>query len=490
MSGGESRLTERLGSALRVVADRTDFVPPPFDAHRSPMVVLPEEAEAGHHRRRRALAAAVVLVVLAVGVAALRAMPQERPEDDDVVVKTGEEKGPSVLVPMWMPAGMQLWTAHSGFSDIIPGGGVGGRYQLLGDPNQGTAMLIWVQPVETSGTSGGRKVWVRGERGTLWDLGGGEAAMKKVVWTEGDATLEVRYRGMTTNDAIAVLDDLAWRSDEHQEGFVPPADGPMHQAGEAITVARRQVQFAELGYGLAPSGPAPAAGEEPTGIVVRTVAPTGHLDGVYLEAWFSGSIGADKVVRNQYSPTDRSWHWPDGKQVWVSVVGKPIDDMTFHRIVESVGTVKGKALRELASGAEQAAASSPLVASARFPMATVEVRGDDRMRVVCLRLDGDPAPPARCDTQPIATAMGPEDVETGGFVVDGRWFVVAARLEAAAPTITPAHTTSLQITPAVVSSNGWQVALAEVPDDVDEVEVSWDAKVSLTRPDKDGHLRL
>jgi len=486
---GEIKLTERLGSALRDVADRADFVPPPFDPRRSPMVVLPEEAEAGHHRRRRMLAAAVILVVLAVSVAALRALPHENPEDDDIVVKTGEEKGPSVLVPMWMPAGAELWTAHAGFSDIIPGGGVGGRYQLLGDPNQGTAMLIWVQPVQTSGESGGEKVWLRGQRGVLWDFGGGRAAMKKIVWTEGDATIDVRYRGMTTREAVDVLDELTWRSAAHQEGFTPPTEGPMRQAGEAITVARRQVQFAELAYGLAPSAQA-APGEERTGIVVRTVAPTGHLDGTYLEAWFSGTIGGDKVVRNQYSAQNRAWQWPDGKQVWISVVGKPIDDMTFHKIVESVGTVKGKAIRQLMTGAEAAAARSPLVATAGFPMATVEVRGDLRMRMVCLRLDAAADGEVHCDTQPIATAMGPEDVETGGFLIDGRWFVVAARYNAAAPSIQPAHTTSLQITPAVVSSGGWQVALAEVPADVQEVEVNWGPEVTLLRPDKDGNLHI
>lgn len=423
-------LTERLEDALRTVADRAEVTPPPFDLHRRPSVTLPEEAGAGRRRLRWVAAAAVLLVVAAAVVLRPRG---DDPDPVNLIDRNDDPEGvpDGALAPLWVPDGMELHQVR--WQVLVPRAST--RRQLFGDPEAGPAVLLSAHP-RLQGPAATAGFEIRGGQGWLREAS--DAAHLTIGWNEGEYSLTAEIRGLSTDAAVAFLDSLTRQAD----GFTLPADGDP---------ALRSVVVAESG----PDEPTIATdfvyGDGSTRVRVRAEVPRdGGTTTSYLLAYWSGRVDGG----------------PTGHDVKVAVVGGPSPgDEVIERLADSVEPVDAQHLRGLRREAAQRAESGPLIAEARFPEATVEIRGDAGLTLVCLRVPGQEL---RCD-EPTPIGVG--------VLVDGRWYVVGAVNDASAVSIAPTIPMETKV------AGAWTIVLAEIPAGVDEVVLTaGPTGVRLTRP--------
>ena len=497
-----SRLTAVLERTLDAKAAQatdadTDPAAPPFDPTRRPfaaaripddgaapdglhdvdldIATLPDgRSRAGDRRRRLVVRVAACLSVVALGAGAVALATDGDGDsggdgDEDVAVRplTIGDPPDGWLVPAWLPEGVTLSGVDAVTYPRTEAGPHGTIPQLFGDPEGGRAIYITsgleISPEITEGVA------VRGATSSAGAaLGMPEQDLGNAVrWDERGVSITALYRGVTQDEAIAMLDALEWRSDDPRDGFAPPAGEAWPLRAEATsrdTVDRS----AALVYHEA------TAGAEPHDeLYVRTMSSSTATAG-YLATWYleGEGDGTGPLVTRRDEVHEVSVHWPDGRSVTVEDPGDgepSLDADTIERIAESVTLADEADLAALRASLGTRIAGLDPVATANTSIGAVDVHDDGGFLRLCLRRAGGPT--ATCDTE--ATAIGNMPgaaMASAEWTVDGTWYVaIAARGDA----------------PKVIGAGGFQAIAPELPALPAETVVDGEWTVQLVAPAPD-----
>lgn len=399
----------------RTLHDHAGRVAPPagdFDPARPRNHANLAGAPARHRGRRMWLVAATIVVVagLALVVAVAR---RGGPSHDEVATSPGGEASPvpGAPAPSTAPSGLKLWSVTWGDQ----GSSYPDRTQLFGAADgSGGQVLVTISRPNPGSTGCCNPVTVRGQRATIAPAKEFAATTTAINWQEG-ATITAKFNGMAPADAIAFLNQLQWRSADHQAGFADPAGTPLVELGDAAPNSGA-VAASELVYRDIPSAAGPHEGKQ---LTIRSRAATGHITAEYLKAWFDGTRASDGTTHS-YDPTFATYIAvsPNGRYVWADANATPTSEEALRAVADSVVPHTGAQMLELRARAEHNAASLPLIGTARFGPGTVQVRGDATTRTLCFQA---PQATLRC-----ATPASQISQVVGSFVIDGHWYVTAA----------------------------------------------------------------
>lgn len=443
-----SKLTDRLRATLQAEAEQIGG-PDPDVVH------LPTPAPAPNRpdRRRWLLAAAVLAAVVgAAGVVALRS-GDERPSDvadgESTAIRPADRLGEApegVLAPGWVPDGLTLRDVSWRHGDAV--GDVEGFVQLFGRGG-GTddgALLVEIQPNSDGQLSDGERTTVRGHEAGILPAKEPPDAASTISWLEAGAAISATFVGMSLDEARGALDDLVWRSADQMEGFAPPPDlaGTLGLLGEAPLAASSGTHgsFTYL------------AGDQRFG--VGTSTGNGSMSSSYLQAWLHDTPGADGMVERL--DTELGFlirAWPDGRSVVVDALEATSLYDTLEQVADGVRPVSAAELVARRDEVAVRVAAEPLVASARFDLGALEVRGEGPRTALCL------VPPPG-DAGRVCSGL---DDLTGtdvwvDLLVGDTWYIAAA-----STTGKPAVTDGAVEVGAPAPDGEWQFVLAAVPDD-------------------------
>jgi hypothetical protein len=436
-------------------------------------------------RRRRLLPAAALTVAVAlVGAAALvlrdgRHGPgTSDPEPADIVTVGDPPDG--WLMPAWVPEGMQPWTVEWHTSPGAPPTVVP---QLFGDPDEGRAIFVTASFYEVRADMA-REVTVRGQTGQAgpsWNVEEKDMG-DAIAWDERGTTLTALYTGMSTDEAIAALDALAWRSDDPSDGFALPSGGslPLHAEASRQPPAGRD---ATLVYSDGPPDGA-AAGRRP-GLEVHT--STGDtVPGRYLEAWYEQGPAAGGGERPLTS-VDEDGHrlsvlWPDGRSIDVSAIGGAPGREVLQQVADSLTIATEADMAALRGRAEAATGALPVVASAATRIGTVEVHGDGGFLRLCLGGPAQPGPSCPVNDLGGGSSIDGAAVVTAEWTIDGTWYVVVAST-GAPPQIVGGHDPSRspdagELPADTATSRDWTIRLVQPAPEIAQVCISTPGVIS------------
>jgi hypothetical protein len=318
-----------------------------------------------------------------------------------------------LLLPGWVPEGMQLWSAEW----YVSGAQVGHTYQLFGDPDAGGAVLVWLQPQSNPLPAGeptrvrGRPAVVESRTDDPWPT------TRALSWSENGSSITASFRGMSTDDAIAALDGLRWRSSSYEEGFADPGDRSLPLQGETAPGAGGAMLAATFHYsdGL----PATSVWEGRRFLDISTSIPSGEGGSrlVDLQESFYGERRAlsEPVVSVEQTIAIRTW--ADGRHGLVDSQGSVSDEAALRRVAEDLRSGTSDDFDRLRAEATAQRARLPLVSSAGLPTGVLEVRGEGGFTALCLTVV---AHEPTCGMGP--ATRGP----VLSVVVDGVWYVAAA----------------------------------------------------------------
>lgn len=386
----DTELAERVAVALEakaaeVTRPRRGFHPAdgnvvPFD---EPKVGTPGRSGGRNRWRALAAAAAVLALVITGGVIVMAsddgpggttetdvAGPQQ--EEDGAVGDSVSSGPPDALAPGWVPDDLLLWEAWSTYGPVP---GDQGDAQLFMGPSEEAGVLVEID--EAPGPHGGMdQIEVRGQEG--WsDTGGGADAL---FWDERDAAVAVFYKGMSTEDTIAFLESLSWRSEDPQDGFEPPEASTLSLVGEtAGSSDDGEALNTRYVYGY---GEPTVSLDHDMKLTIMTTVPLGDAAGSltrdYLNTWFGGGRDEDGTVTElHFNPelTTLEVIGPDGSQVRIGARYEGLDESNVLRIADSISAVSGGELDGLRRSVSDLYADMPVLASADLPSATLSVRG-------------------------------------------------------------------------------------------------------------------
>jgi hypothetical protein len=486
----DAELAARVAAALRAKAGRVTTTAEPFDAS-SPMLAVDQlgQPRRRHWARPVMAAAGVLLVATAAAAVATRSRddggdrtrsgpsePQTQPtpagpSESQIRPAPSAPAAPDgALAPGWLPDGLTLWsvTWSSGAQDaaLQPN-------QQLFTAADGGGVLIDIQAANPGSSSGGDPVTVRGVEGSLLPAKEFPDDASTIFWEE-DASLSATFTGMTLDSALAVLDNLQWRSADHKQGFAPPTEGPLTLAGETsdaapVPVVSTAFQYADESLTLTPG--------DSRQLTVRTSSATGGTSSDLLAARLHGEQRGDGAVES-YDPAygTLSVVWPDGRRYWIDANATPLGRDELRRVADEMTELAASDLEELRDGVETRIEGLPAVAETALPSGRVTVRGSGSSATLCLAVAGE----QRCANPVDDGVWLSADVMGTGFVIDGAWFVVAAATPTAAPpTIVasgagdPADLDSIEWGPGIVgeaaTDSGWAMVLAQPAAGIDIV---------------------
>ncbi len=138
---------------------------------------------------------------------------------------------------------------------------------------------------------------------------------------------------MTTDEAIAALNGLQWRSDDHMEGFAEPAGGSLPLVGESGPQPARIGTQTSLVYSNLPP---PRAVTEGQALWLTTTRGTGETTTSYLQTWFEGGRREDGSVEALGPSGGVTRSWSDGQTLSVTAFGAPADQALMTALIDSI----------------------------------------------------------------------------------------------------------------------------------------------------------
>ena len=370
----------------------------------------PAAGDRGRRWPRWPLPVTAAVLVLVVGCAALVLSDDDGtqvqvgrpgPNEPDLEIRTTALGDP--LVPQWVPEDLALtegsWGTGEVFSDYGP-------MQLFLDGDQ-AGVAIEIGPSLPGTILGDEFVTVRGTEGSVTHS---NRADLRVHWQE-DASLTATVRGLSQDEALAFLDSLTWRSDDHAAGFAPPSGRALSLVGENLDA--RPATHVYLTY------------SNPTGrtLTLRSLAGTGRPSSSYLIGWLLDGRRDDGTV-GLFDPDvagEIELRWPDGNSLDLRGTGLSRDEM--RRVVASLAPAGPDALAQLETQSSSHLAELPLIAEATLPSGTVQRREAGDEHAACLRLgDAEPVCP---NFSYLPTWFDVSDSVVANFALDGTWYVIA-----------------------------------------------------------------
>jgi hypothetical protein len=474
-------LEARVRAALAERARRLPRTDRPF---RVDAPVLFEEPLVERHRLRWVAAAVVMVMIGALATAVVvrsdgRSSVSTATNSDSSASPTSSVGAPvpGALASGPSEAGLQLWSIAWGSSPPVDSGS---RSELFGRPN-GTPgkVLVQVSGANPGSTGCCSPVAVRGQSGQIAPAKEFSDSASTIVWQE-EATMRATFNGMSEQQALDFLGTLTWRGQDHQAGLAPPSESDLVLLGESDGTPSGPVVAADLVYRDQPAWTGPGSGRQ---IEVRTTDAVGRVTADYLKVWFDGDRVDDRTVQS-FDPSFGTLHTvtTTGQSVWVDGYGTVTDRTRLQGIADHVMPRTGSEMLGLRNDSERLAAQLPVLGSVTLSSGTVEIHGTSDAQSVCLLIESQPA---RCSAPEPAglTALG-------SFLVDGRWYVLAAggsqiqvTTDPPAPTYNsgqPASRTVLAAEHGTVA--GQLVLLCQPPDDLDTVLVGDNQQIGVVRP--------
>ena len=490
----DADLANLVARTFRAQAARVRAPADPFDpTARAGTDDVPVPRGRRRRWRRVGVAAAAVVLVLAAGAVVTQAGDDGRgrtrtqsstattpmPEASADATPSTDAAPDGASAPGWVPEDLTLWSVRWSTAP----GAVGGLDNLqLFTRAAGGGVLVDIQPANPGSSSGGDPLTVRGLPATVTPAKEFPESSSTVFWQE-DASLSATFTGMTVDEAVAVLDSLSWRSDDHQDGFAPPGDGSVELAAEtepdpggAAPVSTVEFVYADDALTVMPG--------ESRQLTVRATSAVGGVSRQTLLALLNGEGGpeADGAVRS-YDPTYGTLQvvWPDGRQWWIDANASALTEDELAQVAAGMAPTSGEQLETMAAEAAARVEDLPVVAAATVGSgAEITVRGPDGAGLLLCLTPGDAGDEQCADPfDETALAGGPAGPLVAHIVVDGRWFVVAATT--GEPVTIPQSGTGdtsrppseLGWRPGIAGETAddgtWRFLLAEVPADVDFV---------------------
>jgi hypothetical protein len=336
-----------------------------------------------------------------------------------------------------------------------------------------TGMLIRIQsPIDEvlPGESIPR-ITVRGAQGYLYSAVAPDATADPIslMWVEGTREISVRARGMTLDEAVAMLDALQWRADA-SSSFEPSSISlPL------VTEAESGKEFRgdRTNFSITnPDGPTTVNGQLASDVVIVEIGapPVGSLPPEFV---YDGERRADGSVVYSRSALVVE---PDG--TIVQILGSASDEPTLaDQVIAALRPIDGADLTALVEAASGRVQQLPEVAASDFPEGRIVLRGGtaEWPLAICLVLDS---------AQRCRSTAGLQQMPQwqNSVLIDGRWFLVGRRPAADPSPIVFPWTPDLSaqfpqgrlIAPAQAQVVGDQLLwYAEIPDDVDAVGVGY-----------------
>jgi hypothetical protein len=445
-------------------------------------------------RRRRLVAAVAVsgaLALLAAGVTALVGGSTHEPVR---VIALGNPPD-GWLVPTWVPEGMELWGVDSFSSSGDEQSGEPGTIpQLFGDPDGGRAIYITTfryevvpgtaEPVSVRGRSG--------EAGRGWDVEETDVG-DAITWDERGASITALYKGTTRAEAIAVLNALAWRSDDPADGFASPADDSwaLRAEVEHWPPDARSARFA-YSQGVPPSSSADGR----LGLWIYTEASSA-VSATYLAGWYEQGPGVGDAER-PVTTFDDEWHtltvaWPDGRSVRIESLGVPQSQLPSRELLERIAHSMTVATEADLGGLRDAAGANvealPVVASGETRIGTVAIHGEGKFLQLCLARPTGDGTSCRTDALGGSSSTDGSAIATAEWVIDGTWYVVVASRSDDFQIVGGRDATRApdagELPAAITRAGEWTIRLVEPPPDIEQVCIDVAGVVSCShhRPD-------
>ncbi len=315
----------------------------PATAHVVRLDRDPRRPRGGRGRRRPLALVAAVAAVAAAGAAIAIV---DRGDDPDVT-----SGGPgTVLLPGWLPAGLEPEVAFDPSDAALPGG-IGGESAVYGDASapdpwaSTLAVVHLVVPPEAAGDwqfDDGEPVTVAGHEAIVAAIDGTDPGSSgpgwQVRWEVDDGTLAVAGTGLSRDEVLAAAAKATGApgigAAGLPDGFAELARGPLDAASPMF------FDMATPGAGLVVSYSVPAAGDEDiegeTGLaIVQRPGDAAAVD--LLRASYPESEGI--TVRGRHGAMGRGdhdlvvqWLEPDGQLV--SVIGVGFTEQALLQVVD------------------------------------------------------------------------------------------------------------------------------------------------------------
>jgi hypothetical protein len=476
----DDELAARVRAALAARARRLPRTDRPFrvdepSLFEEPVVVRP---------RLRWLAAAVVLLMIGALATAV-AVRSDRRSSVSTATNSDSPAPPTSAVGSAVPGalasgpsedGLQLWSVTWGSSSPVDSGS---RSELFGRTD-GTGGKVLVQVTGANPGSAGccSAVTVRGQSGEIAPAKEFSDSTATIVWQE-DASMQATFKGMSEQQALDFLGTLTWRGQDHQAGLDPPSVSDLVLLGESDGGPSAPAVAADLVYRDQPAWTGPGSGRQ---IEVRTTDAVGRVTADYLKVWFDGDRVDDHTVQS-FDPSFGTLFTvtANGQSVWVDGYRTVTDRTRLQGVADHVIARTGSEMLGLRNDSERLAAQLPPLGSVTLSSGTVEIHGTSDAQSVCLLIESHPS---RCSAP--APAGQPA---LGSFLVDGRWYVVAAggseiqvTTDRAAPPDNggPASRTVLAAEHGTI--DGDLVLICQPPDELSNVLVGDSQQIGVARP--------
>ncbi len=511
-----------LEQQIRQHASWVRYQMPPLDDPSSSAVgpqPQPSSVDRSNRAGRRVwLAAAAVAMVLIAGALAARWMrseggtrPNRSPASPIAQPDVHATGGQAAVLPTATPGGLVMWslTTSAPTAPALAPGVVASTRQLLGAGGH-PEMLITI----SSGTDVGSGVIVgqqqspqtiRGQAGTVTREPFPPGAQPTTAsppttadrqaltpdtlsWHERGATVTVSFRQLSLAQALAVANHLTWVDQDPLHGFAAPSTGGL--APLAVPALRTTAGAGVVTDATYATGPGASSDLD-----VTACPEGGGCTGDFAQSWFGGTRLADGSAEmvvldpNTGVPVGLIRTWPGGAGIQVRVdawTGRDLLDLPVARtLVASVRPTDLAGVARVQAQITHQLEALPLIARAALPHGTVEVHAAGGLTSVCLAVTGHPVTcPSAAFSDP---AHPPTAPFTGGALVDGHWWLAAASLphgafafQADTGAIPPTGPTWAADN-ALSTDDGqpWQLGLAQVPDGVDQVLVTYSGPFSI-----------
>lgn len=475
----ENELTRRVAESFRAHAVEVTLADEPFDPTRRLPQPLAEVT--GGRRGRALLLAAAVTVVAGLGATAWLVEGDGGRDDPTTVTPSMHTPPTDVLAPTEVPDGWVATRAQWSeglLADPFVGDSLdhGERAQLFGDPNAPTRGLLVESDGRLKGEAfpDGTDVTVRGvpagaqtvEQQTelrFWPTG-----VAFLEWSENGHTFRASYRGMTRDEAIAIVDDLRPRTPDLTAGFdLGPTAGGLALVQEVLDPT---TETDHVGLVYEPQHETALVGPY---LTVGTSAAVGRPTVAYLGTRLAGEVAADGTA-TAWDP--RGWlrlARPDGTLVDVSLQTLVINGQAdpeernaydipgvgsaaevARQVAESVQRISPDDFGDLDHSTQLMAADKPLLASVELPSGTLEVRGRVPAEGFCLIVGQT----SRCTQHGESFTI--DGVMFGELVIDGQRYAIGASQDRP-PTIRLGDAGTV-VAGETGNDAGWHVAIAAV----------------------------
>lgn len=215
-------LAERIRAACDAQSSAVAVADQPFDPGAGSSTGLPAAPSPSPHRRRILGVAAAVAVLAGIAAAIVVVRPGDGPEQlrtgtTTTVAAPVAGPGPTWLAPETPPFGLALESVS--YRAVPPMDAPAA--QLFVPASGAGRVLVQIEPGD-GGSGGVPGPQVQGHETTTAASTDGRS--QTITWADG-AAITARYRDMEEAEAVALLDQLTWRSPDHLEGFDAPEDG-------------------------------------------------------------------------------------------------------------------------------------------------------------------------------------------------------------------------------------------------------------------------